>query len=77
MTEHTSKMVATVGIWGALACIFIFGAFRINWEGGVELVLVVLILALAACASTIAIWVRGKPSAAQRGFEVLPRIGQE
>lgn len=59
MNDHSAKMLSTVAIWIATACVFIFGVFRFNWNGvpsGLLWTIVSLAIASGAAMATQAVW---------------------
>jgi hypothetical protein len=59
VNDQSSKAVSTVGIWIAVAIVLVFGVFRMNWNGDVAMLLMVLIVIIicgAAGVSTAAVW---------------------
>ena len=67
MDDNATKMFCTVGIWVAVACIFVFGIFDTNWTGGyalvAEVVMVVSICIAAAIATKAVLGASQKKSA--------------
>jgi hypothetical protein len=59
MNEVTGRTIGTASIWIAVAVILTFGVFRMNWNGDLAM-LFLLIIAVTLCAaagiSTAAIW---------------------
>jgi len=61
MNDNQAKTYSTAAVWVSTALIFVFGVFRMNWEGilgGMFWALIALALAVALAAATQAIWNR-------------------
>jgi len=60
MNDNTAKVMATVVIWTALACIFIFGIFSSGWRPLMNfpylLMGAIFLLCAAAFGATVAVW---------------------
>jgi hypothetical protein len=59
VSDQTAKAVGTVGIWIAVAIILAFGVFRMNWNGDVAMLLMVVVVFVicgAAGFSTASVW---------------------
>jgi hypothetical protein len=58
MKDSVAKLLATVAIWAAVACIFVFGLCPMNWSGQAVILFVVVSIVLAMCAmgATAVIW---------------------
>jgi hypothetical protein len=69
MNDHSAKMLSTLAIWIATACVFIFGVFRFNWTGvpsGLLWTIVSLAIASGAAVATQAVW-RGDSAPRREG----------
>ncbi len=61
MNDNQAKTLSTVAIWIATAVIFVFGVFRMQWDGvlaGMFWMVISLVLAIAPAVATQAIWSR-------------------
>lgn len=61
MNDYQAKTLSTVAIWIATAVIFVFGVFRMQWDGvlaGMFWMVISLVLAIAPAVATQAIWSR-------------------
>jgi hypothetical protein len=67
MDDNMAKVISTVSIWGAVACICIFGIFAKSW-GMTTLPFaagIVVTLGIAAAIATMAIWRERKSDSEQ------------
>jgi hypothetical protein len=75
MDDNATKMFCTLGIWTAVACIFVFGIFDSNWTGVYAViaeVVMVVSICIAAAIATKAVWgASQKKSAAPNKSERL------
>ncbi len=61
MNDNQAKTLSTVAIWIATGVIFVFGVFRMQWDGvlaGMFWMVISLVLAIAPAVATQAIWSR-------------------
>jgi hypothetical protein len=58
MNDSVAKLLATITVWIATACIFVYGLCQMNWSGQAVILFVVVSIVVAMCAmgATAVIW---------------------